>query len=75
LRFHQIKSNQIKSNQIKSNQIKSNQIKSNQIKSNQIINVGEALGSISQPRVSIPEREVDFKPVYEFNSDFCNVSS
>ena len=45
------------------------------IKSNQIMNVGEALGSISQPRVSISEWEMVFQPGYEFNPHFCNVSS
>ena len=39
------------------------------------MNVGEALGSISQPRVSIPEWEMVFQPRYEFNSDFCNAST
>ena len=39
------------------------------------MNVGEALGSISQPRVSIPEWEMDFQPGYELNSDLCIVSS
>ena len=46
-----------------------------QSKSNQIMNVEEALSSISGPRDSIPEWEMGFHPGYELNSDFCNVSS
>ena len=46
-----------------------------QSKSNQIMNVEEALSSISRPRDSIPEWEMVFHPGHELNSDFCNVSS